>query len=1166
MRSVKKALHIFFILAFFMGLPTLAFAVDTYEIYTYASGDFLASIFNGMKMLIDGGHLASLVKVMLLIGLIIGVLAPVMGFLGRGHGQTATGQIFGAESFLALVKVALFAGIAVYLLMLPRANMAIIDRADPSQTQVITDVPLVNVFVAHISSRIGDAIGAEIEDVLVPVDAVRFRKNGVAIGAKYLNEILDIEPPAAPVEYGATNNVSINMVLGEYFERCVFPNFAFIRGTDSEEAIGLRFLHQSPIILDDIPNIGRVFRDPNIFFNVNFDESTPVTCANAPEQINSYWDGIFPGWLKQVNYRFLGGNPDDPGYFTTTQELFERYFPNSIGSFRDQIKQIAVLNSVRYALISYAAKHGDYNVKDVLLTQKTGSAWIEAGRLFNKIVQTVRMLIEALVYGLSIFLPVFFVIGGIGAIVTFAKINLWLQMWVPFYVILNAFADWQFARVIQDALYNREIDSSFYGMSFATVEAIRSHANLILGYIGAFTWSIPPLAWGLIKGGEYAMTHAVSAISSGSGGQTVANRVGAEVGGAGNVTMGNRSMGNTGFMSSTHVGSQASMIQGLSASSAMGKIVGTTGSATSAVEGMGSSQAVDIAKGIGRAGVYGGNLPKAMSVAGVGEQRAVADMETFKSASSPHGGVEAFQSAISTKDYTKVGTMLGDYADRKGISLGQASHQVGSLMGTRELVGTHAFENAMGVVGSRGLEFTETQKTLNEAGKMEQMYRIANQLGFTSNREDFAGMFKGHLAHHAEETLTVPNAGVAEKLNQMAGEQGLGVTFSSGDRVRMAWKDGEDGNPQVSLFRGEAGGSREALDLSKSASGIQNWSGQESQLKNLVSASGVIGIGQPGIFNARTFAGLLKASGAGGVASSLAKDIGKGRQVSLESATLDPQSGKLTAFQLRRGGSNTVEDYSRTQTGWESRTTALTSEESGLRRHTGAIDVKHDEKYSVQDHMNKRKGGGEEITMVTPQGVTSGYLSYDKNVGGPVLVSGNVRYGVGKEIVTAGPDGSLLFQDVKVDPKTNQVVAGSERSLMVSEMQMVSPHDNRAYKVQMFTDAKTGKQLAIEGQSGTFWQRTQYEGDMHIAEYRGYEQRGDVLSTMAERAIPGAGRYVGDIIKGIGEAGQVFDRFKSTNLKPGSGASTTTGTGRELNQQKREWGEYFKRQGWKPVE
>ncbi len=967
-----KKLFILLFLTFFMGLPALAFA-QTYEIYTYGSGDFLASVFNGIKMLIEGGHITSLIKIMLLVGLLTAILAPVMNFLGGKGGGNA---FYGGEGFLALIKTAVLAAIVVYFLMLPRANIAIIDRADPSQSQVVSDVPLVNAFVAHVSSTIGDVVGAELEDVVVPVDAVRFRKNGVALGAKYLNEILDVEPPSAPVEYGGTNNVSVSMVLEEYFERCVFPNFAYVSGSGSAEAMGLRLLHQSPNLLEDIPNIGATFRDPNIFFNVNFDESNPLSCAIAPDQINYYWNSIFPGWLRQVNYRLLGGNPDDPGYLTTVQELFERYFPGSVGTFQDQIKQLAVLNAVRYALISYAAKHGDYNIKDVLLTQKTGSAWIEAGRLFNKIVQVMRMLIEALIYGLSIFLPVFFAIAGVGALITFVKINLWLQMWVPFYVILNAFADWQFARVIQDALYNPEMDSIYYGISFATLEAVRSHANLILGYIGAFTWSIPPLAWGLIKGGEYAITHGVTALTTGSGGQQMAQRVGAEVGGAANVSMGNRSMGNTGFMGSTFLGSQASMVQGLSLASAMRKVMATTGSGASLVERMGMGSAVDIAKQIGRGETYQGDLGRAMGVAGTAETRTIADMETFKSVSAPHGGVEGFQSAISTKDYTRVGTVIGGYADKKGISLGEASRQVGSLMGTRELVGTRAFENTLGVLGTGGLELTETQKTLNEAGKMEQMYRIANQLGFTNSREDFKGMFKGHLAHHAEETLTVPNADVSQRLNQMAEGQGLGVRFGTGDRVRMAWTDGEDGNPQISLMRGEAGASREALDLTRSVKGIQEWSGREAQNVNLVSQRGIIGLGQPGVFNARTFGQLLKGSGASGVALSLAKDLAKGRQVSLESAMLDPQSGKLASFSLRRGGSMEVEDYSKTQTGWEKRTMALSTTQ------TGAISTAHDE----------RRSTFERGPITSPDTMWSAAVGGDKEIGMRVLgASTNVQ-------------------------------------------------------------------------------------------------------------------------------------------------------------------------------
>jgi len=916
-----------FLLIPFLIITLSSFSyAQTYEIYTYGGGNFLATVFNGLKMLIEGGHISSLIKILLIVGLLVGVLSPVMSFLGSRAGVVTP---YGSESFIALIKTGIVAALVVYGLMIPRANIAIVDRSDPSQSQVVSDVPMVNAFIAHVSSRIGDVIGKEIEEVIVPVDAVKFRMNGVAIGARYLNEILDLEPPGAPAQYGGTNNVSINMVLGEYFERCVFPNFVYISGSNSIAAQGLRLLHESPNLLEDLPPL---FNDPNIYFNVNFDESNPLTCISAPIQINSYWNSIFPGWLKQVNYRLLGNNPEDEGYYTTVQEIFERYFPNSVGSFEDQIKQIAVLNAIRYALISYAARNGDYYIKDMLTEQKTGFGWIQAGRLFNKIVQTMRMLIEALVYSFSIFLPVFFVIAGFSALVNFIKINFWLQMWVPFYVLLNAFADWQFARVISDALYNPQMNPNSYGISFATLEAVRSHANLVLGYVGAFSWSVPALAWGLLKGGEYAVTHALTAMSSGAGGQQTAHQVGAEVGGASNVSVGGLNLGRYRFMDSTTLGSQAHMVQGLSLSDSMRRIIGDMhrGSVTSTISSIGGGMAVDTAKSIGRGGIYGGDLLRARGVGETGELRARAEIETFRDIASHYGGVEGFQSAISSRDFTRIGSVLGGYAGRTGISIGEAATQIGGLLGTRELAETLGLKNALGTVGSGGLELSETQKILSDVARAEQAYQLARFFGYAGGRQDFGGMYKGQLSGYAEQRWTLQDMSVVDKLNCMAADQGLRTRFHLGDRVTMAWTSGEGGGIEsITLARAEAGAARESLDLTKSVSGFQGWLGFESQLLNLNSARGVIGVDQPGVFNASTFIGALRESGADSVARHVALDIAKGRSVFLESSAFDPEKGGLVSFALRRGGSEVVEDYTRTQTGWERRDIALSTWERG---------------------------------------------------------------------------------------------------------------------------------------------------------------------------------------------------------------------------------------------
>ncbi|MBI5327460.1 MAG: hypothetical protein HZB80_04080 [Deltaproteobacteria bacterium] len=243
--------------------------------------------------------------------------------------------------------------------------------------------------------------------------------------------------------------------------------------------------------------------------------------------------------------------------------------------------------------------------------------------------------------------------------------------------------------------------------------------------------------------------------------------------------------------------------------------------------------------------------------------------------------------------------------------------------------------------------------------------------------------------------------------------------------------------------------------------------------------------------------------------------------------------------------------------------------ESGMNKQAMDMDK------SITDHMNVQKGGGTELTMVTPDGLTTGYLAHDDVTGGPVLVAGDKRYGVGEHMVTQNEDGSLMYRDVTTDPKTGKVVAGKNSSILVSEMAMTNPHDNRTYHVKMLTDTNTGNQLAIDAESGTFWKRTQGEqkkdkdgkivNDMHITEYRGYEQRGGVLSTIAERVIPGGGRVVGDVIQGVNEANPISSLFKKGGTE-GKNTQNVPTTGRELDKQQKEWGEYFeKSKGWKPA-
>jgi hypothetical protein len=70
-------------------------------------------------------------------------------------------------------------------------------------------------------------------------------------------------------------------------------------------------------------------------------------------------------------------------------------------------------------------------------------------------------------------------------------------------------------------------------------------AQLSLGYVGSLAFTVPMFAWGLLKGGEYAVSSAIGAMVSGGGLAQAGASVGGQVAGMGNVSIGNRNIDST---------------------------------------------------------------------------------------------------------------------------------------------------------------------------------------------------------------------------------------------------------------------------------------------------------------------------------------------------------------------------------------------------------------------------------------------------------------------------------------------------------------------------------------------------------------------------------------------------------------------------------------------
>ena len=600
-RKINGILKVVILLTLFLILaPQAAFAEPTFEVYTYGSGNFLATIFNGIAMITSGGMIHDLVKIGLVLALLYGLMTSLSSFIGAsGMAKGAGGEIYKGEGFVSIVSIAMTAAVAVGLFLTPKATVALVDRVDPTQTQVVANVPLPSAFIPHVMSSIGDIVGKEFETVFSLPDAVQFRNGGVALGAKYTDALMNIYPPNSSTQDLPASAHLITKSLREYYIKCVFPNYATLDGNSGTKTALLDEMYTTPDLMTHLKSA--TFRDPNVVVLAPNDSGW-ASCYDAIDLIDAAWDANLPAWQKDIEMKLSGnaglssisgtGNPLNLGTGAMTTSILGRYFSNSSESPQQILKTLAAANLLRDSVDTYLAYMGSPTSTAMTAARRsTASGWLTAAKFFNTLVHTTRAIVEGLIYGLSVFLPLFFVFGGLSALVFYGKISLWLQMWVPIYVLINLYADQEVTRVIDNIFLTETAKCP----TLKTMDLVADQLELTLGYVGSLAPVVPALAWGLVSGGAYAVTHAIQAVGGGSAPATAASQ-GAQIAGMGNTSMGNMSMGSTNLAGSTALSSQqqyrANVTQSMIANRSLDSLNDSFGGAGSYIDKAGQASAV----------------------------------------------------------------------------------------------------------------------------------------------------------------------------------------------------------------------------------------------------------------------------------------------------------------------------------------------------------------------------------------------------------------------------------------------------------------------------------------------------------------------------------------------------------------------------------------------
>ncbi|MEI6155231.1 MAG: conjugal transfer protein TraG N-terminal domain-containing protein, partial [Deltaproteobacteria bacterium] len=492
--------------------------------------------------------------------LIAGFFAALSATVMRAFNSSVSMPLAGdsGDSFspiVIMIRNCVIGAVAVGFFLNPVmvTDVIIEDRYEPAQSRVVTGVPYGLAFIGYTSSVIGDKIGEALEELLTPVEAVRFRTGGgVGIGPKYLNDLFELMPPGAEAEYGGVSNVPIRGVIEAWFSQCIYSKFALIEG-EGPRAEGLTEFTKGNFLLTEPALNQPPFNDPNTPLTVQFygyPEVNETTCANATTQIMTRWyDNIlFEKWITRFSARLLGTKENDATVVPRVYDMVDRYFPDSTLGSQDKLVQLAVLNAAYSAFVKMQSEYSQGGASEIAQRRQVGG-WMEMARTGARTLIIIRQIAEAIIYFFGAFLPIFIAAAGFGVLTKYIRAIFWLQLWVPIFVLLNAISDFYLLKAIESvSQYTGAIGEIV--LNFATVDRLRIETGMVVGYLGLLSLSVPAIAWGILKGtdslggmvGSIASTHEsgkagaststqrTSDLASFSGGAMVASAHGSGVG------------------------------------------------------------------------------------------------------------------------------------------------------------------------------------------------------------------------------------------------------------------------------------------------------------------------------------------------------------------------------------------------------------------------------------------------------------------------------------------------------------------------------------------------------------------------------------------------------------------------------------------------------------
>ena len=446
-------------------------------LYTYGGGHMLYRIFNGMAAIVNTDDFwSTYVLIPAFIGLLwAGVLALSKADL----------KYFGVKW---MAPALLF----IEALIVPKTTLHIIDDVDPTfGYDKVDGLPQGLVAIISYSSMVSRSLTELMEDVYVTSDPGRMTKTGFAFSARLMKE--------ARTTRIADPRVREN--VKEWANQCIWLPYLKTNINGKRESVRNSDDLVSWVESNGHPGLGVYWKEAD-------GTQTYKTCKAASPVIREAMQVETTKGISSLKSKLFGvaKNGDTARLKTLMQDTWQMVL-NSNKSAHQQVQQMMTVNALKESLDDHRERANYSRIHPELVSMNATRA-LETqsmtGMMNAMISGTTMPLIQATLTALFslvfiLILPFFFLPGGMQRFLTWAKIIMSLQLWPVLSSILHAISILWYGNSTEPILDGHS------GFSIASTTGLADAAWYVSSWAAGLQLMIPPLAWAILSGSQYAL-------------------------------------------------------------------------------------------------------------------------------------------------------------------------------------------------------------------------------------------------------------------------------------------------------------------------------------------------------------------------------------------------------------------------------------------------------------------------------------------------------------------------------------------------------------------------------------------------------------------------------------------------------------------------------------